>query len=359
MSVLARERVLILGLCPQTEALIREVASQHRSRHAIVGVIDDVIPLAGSRAREFYLGGFSSLQQAVADTQPHRIVATSGTWRHSAPIRVLFESYVSGGLEVEEAHEFYERVTGKIALESLSAVQVMTSGCFRPSKVHSACARALSLMAALLALLVLAPLMVIIALAITLDSRGPVLFAQRRVGAHGRPFTLLKFRTMVSGPARRSEWAGDNLDHVTRVGRWLRRFRLDELPQFVNILRGEMNLVGPRPHPVSNLALFTLVARNLNDLTGEATSCYALRLMVRPGLTGWAQVRYRYANNLDEEMEKLRYDLFYIKRMSVLLDLRILLDTFRVLGGRVSHDATVVTVQPHGRSAHIGHVTRA
>jgi lipopolysaccharide/colanic/teichoic acid biosynthesis glycosyltransferase len=206
---------------------------------------------------------------------------------------------------------------------------------------------------------VFAPLLALIALLVKIDSTGPVLFIQQRAGRYGRPFGLLKFRTMHPTAEPPSEWVMDNIHRITRVGRYLRRFRLDELPQFVNILRGEMNLVGPRPHPVSNLALFTLVARNLNDLTGEATSCYALRLMVRPGLTGWAQVRYRYANNLDEEMEKLRYDLFYIKRMSVLLDLRILLDTFRVLGGRVSHDATVVTVQPHGRSAHIGHVTRA
>ena len=144
------------------------------------------------------------------------------------------------------------------------------------------------------------------------------------------PFTLLKFRTMHLGQ-RTSEWEVDNRDRVTRVGRLLRHVRLDELPQFINILRGEMNLVGPRPHPVSNLELFTLVARNLNDLTGVAISCYALRLMVPPGMTGWAQVRYRYANNLDEEIEKLRYDLYYIKHMSLRMDVRILLETFRVI----------------------------
>jgi lipopolysaccharide/colanic/teichoic acid biosynthesis glycosyltransferase len=194
-------------------------------------------------------------------------------------------------------------------------------------------------MTAAVALVLLAPILAVIALAIKLDSPGPVFFAQRRVGMHGRPFTLLKFRTMRDEHGRRSEWAGDNLDRVTRLGRWLRRFRLDELPQFINILRGEMNLVGPRPHPVSNLELFTLVARNLNELTGEAINCYTLRLVVRPGLTGWAQVRYRYANNLDEEIEKLGYDLYYVKRMSPWLDLRVLFETLRVFGGRVAEDA--------------------
>jgi lipopolysaccharide/colanic/teichoic acid biosynthesis glycosyltransferase len=136
---------------------------------------------------------------------------------------------------------------------------------------------------------------------------------------------------MHEGTTRRSEWEQDNRDHVTRVGRWLRACRLDELPQLLNIIRGEMNLVGPRPHPTTNLELFTLVARNLNELTGAAISCYALRTSVLPGITGWAQVRYRYANNLEEEIEKLRYDLYYIKHMSSWLDVLILFETVKVM----------------------------
>ena len=206
-------------------------------------------------------------------------------------------------------------------------------------------------MVALVALVTLAPLLAVIAIAIKLDSRGPVLFAQQRVGMRGRSFTLLKFRTMQDGRARRSEWEGDNRDHVTRVGKWLRRFRLDELPQFVNILRGEMNLVGPRPHPVTNLELLTLVARNLNEVAGAAIGCYALRLIVPPGLTGWAQVRYRYANNLDEEIEKLRYDLHYVKNLSPWLDLLIMAETLGVMvrghaGNKTAARADAVAVAP-------------
>jgi lipopolysaccharide/colanic/teichoic acid biosynthesis glycosyltransferase len=180
-------------------------------------------------------------------------------------------------------------------------------------------------------LILFAPLLALIALAVKLDSAGPVLFAQQRVGRHGRPFTLLKFRTMHADGPRRSEWERDNRDRVTRVGKWLRAFRLDELPQFVNILRGEMNLVGPRPHPASNFELFTLVARNLNEVSGGAIGYYTLRSMVRPGITGWAQVRYRYANDLEEEIEKLRYDLFYVKHVSAAMDLRILTATIAVM----------------------------
>jgi lipopolysaccharide/colanic/teichoic acid biosynthesis glycosyltransferase len=119
---------------------------------------------------------------------------------------------------------------------------------------------------------------------------------------------------------KRSEWARDNSDRITRVGRWLRRFRLDELPQFLNILRGDMNLVGPRPHPVSNFELFT-----------AKIPYYSVRAAVRPGVTGWAQVRYGYANDLAEEIEKMRYDLYYIKHMSVELDLWILFATLKIV----------------------------
>jgi lipopolysaccharide/colanic/teichoic acid biosynthesis glycosyltransferase len=356
--LLSRERVLILGASPLAESVIREIESQRSSR-VVIGVLDDIRP--SGRTARYYLGPVACLHDVVERHRPHRIVATLQEWRSTAPIQVLFESYVSRGVAVEDAQEFYERLTGKIPLESLTAIQILLSGQFRPTRTHELCARGLSLVAAAVTLVLMMPLFGLIALAIKLDSPGPVLFAQRRVGAFGQPFTLLKFRTMRDGLRRRSEWAGDNLDQVTRLGRWLRRFRLDELPQFINILRGEMNLVGPRPHPVSNLALFTLVARNLNELTGEATSCYALRLMVRPGLTGWAQVRYRYANNLDEEIEKLRYDLYYVKRMSLLLDLRVLLETFKVVGGRMSRDAAsdLNTNGFHGSASKVGHVTRA
>jgi lipopolysaccharide/colanic/teichoic acid biosynthesis glycosyltransferase len=133
-----------------------------------------------------------------------------------------------------------------------------------------------------------------------------------------------------------SEWARDNTRRLTRVGAWLRRFRLDELPQLVNILRGDMNLVGPRPHPVSNHSLLVLAMRNTPQC-GEPIPYYALRSLVRPGITGWAQVRYRYANDLVEEMEKIKYDLYYVKHMSLRLDLQILLETVKiVLRGRES-----------------------
>ena len=178
----------------------------------------------------------------------------------------------------------------------------------------------MSLIASLPGLVILALLLGPIALAIKLDSRGPVFFIHPRVGLYGKRFNVIKFRTMHPVTEERSEWVAGNGDRITRVGKWLRIFRLDEFPQFINILRGDMNLVGPRPHPVSNYELFL---KNI--------PYYSLRSMVRPGITGWAQIRHGYANNLEEETEKMRYDLYYIKHMSLWFDLRILFETIKIV----------------------------
>jgi len=330
-SVARAERILLLGMTPLAEQLVREIDARPRGHYTVVGVLDDVTPPAEHCASPLFAGGLCRLRDAIDELKPHRIIVALVERRGKAPMRALLETYVMQGVVVEDVTEFYERFTGKLALEWLTPTRVIASGKFQPSARQRAFARILSLVVGVVALIAVAPLLLIIAAAIKLDSPGPVLFMQRRVGLRGRPFTLLKFRSMQAEGARRSEWEGDNRHRVTRVGKWLRRFRLDELPQFVNLVRGEMNLVGPRPHPVTNLELLTLVARNLNEVAGTAVGCYMLRLVVPPGLTGWAQVRYRYANNLDEEIEKLRYDLHYVKNMSPWLDLRIILETIGVM----------------------------
>jgi lipopolysaccharide/colanic/teichoic acid biosynthesis glycosyltransferase len=221
---------------------------------------------------------------------------------------------------VEDASEFCERLSGKIAIETLRPSMLILSSGFRNHGAVEIVARAMSILVAAIALILLAPLLAVLALAVKLDSAGPAFFVQQRAGKNGRPFGLLKLRTMRQCRRPKSEWAFDNADRITRVGRYLRRFRLDELPQLVNVLRGEMNLVGPRPHPVSNHALF----RN-------RIAYYHLRSTVYPGVTGWAQVRYGYANNLQEEIEKMRYDLYYIKNHSLWLDVQIVLRTIGIV----------------------------
>jgi lipopolysaccharide/colanic/teichoic acid biosynthesis glycosyltransferase len=351
------ERVLIIGLAAARQ--IEEALETHGVRRfSIVGVVDDtaldVAPCAGRP-----VGPLSRLPEFVEQLRPARVVVGLAERRRCTPVRALVESCLARGIAVEDATDFHERLAGKLTLESLCPASLIYAARFGPSPRQQVAARVAGAVVAAVALLLFAPLLLLIAAAIKLDSSGPVLFVHTRVGRHGRPFRLLKFRTMHEG-VRRSEWERDNRDRVTRVGKLLRAVRLDELPQFVNVLRGEMNLVGPRPHPLSNLELLTLVARNMNERTGAAVSYYALRTMVRPGMTGWAQVRYRYANDLDEEIEKLRYDLYYVRHMSLLLDARIVLETVRVIlfGHRPDVDRAVALPVPPAPALALGHMNQ-
>jgi lipopolysaccharide/colanic/teichoic acid biosynthesis glycosyltransferase len=239
--------------------------------------------------------------------------------RQRLPLQSLLESRVRG-IVVEDALEFSEQLTGKIAIEALRPSMVFLSKGFRNHGAAEITARVVSVITAVIGLVVCAPLLAAIAVLVKLDSRGPIFFIQARAGRNGKPFGLIKFRTMHPCDEHQSEWVLDNMHRITRAGRYLRRFRLDELPQLVNVLRGEMNLIGPRPHPTSNHSIFM-----------ERIAYYGLRSTVRPGVTGWAQVRHGYANNLEEETEKMRYDLYYIKNRSVMLDVRILIETVGIV----------------------------
>ena len=314
-----KERVLILGTSPMAEKLVREIEARRDARHRVVGVVADTAPPGTKPFRYPVLAPFGHLGRILEGARPDRVVVAMRERRGRLAVEHLLEARLRG-VRVEDGHEFYERITGKIAIESLTPSGLIFSDGFGRTALSRSLGHAMSLLAALAGLILLAPLLGVIALAIAIDSGGPVIFSQDRVGRGGRTFRLLKFRTMRPAGTHRSEWARDNDHRVTRVGRWLRKFRLDELPQFVNILRGEMNLVGPRPHPASNYDLFL-----------ATVPYYSLRAAVRPGVTGWAQVRYRYANNLEEETEKMRYDLYYIKRQSIAMDLGILLDTLKII----------------------------
>jgi exopolysaccharide biosynthesis polyprenyl glycosylphosphotransferase len=334
------ERVLILGTSPLARALITEIGNRPDIPYTIAGVADDSIEPTAPELPYPILGPLARIGKIIQDLHPQRIIVALAERRGRLPVRQLLDAKVNGIL-VQDGTEVYERLTGKLAIESLTPSSLIFSQDFRISPHQLALARAVSFVASLIGLVASAPLLALIALAIKVDSRGPVFFIQNRVGRHGTHFRLIKFRTMHAGTAESSEWVRDNTDRITRVGTWLRKFRLDELPQFVNILRGDMNLVGPRPHPVSNCELFL-----------ENIPYYGLRSVIRPGVTGWAQVHYGYANSLDEETEKMRYDLYYIKHFSLWLDLRILLDTVKiVLFGR---GATAAGTRLAGSSAAAG-----
>ena len=309
----------------------REIGSANGFKHVIVGIVDD--SLTKKVFKERFPGSARSTDWPRSSQPPrgsHRVCAARRRGR--LPLKPLLASRVRG-VVVEEALDTCERLTGKMAIEALTPGPLILSKGFRKPE---AVARAVSVVTAAAGLVFLAPVLALIAVAIKLDSKGPVVFVQVRTGKDGRPFKLLKFRTMHPCEKRASEWVQDNSDRITRVGGLLRRFRLDELPQLVNVLRGEMNLVGPRPHPTCNEEIFE---RNI--------AYYGLRSTVHPGVTGWAQVRYGYANNIEEETEKMQCDLYHQNR-SLRLDAQILLETVRIvlLGHGVNQVRTRVPARP-------------
>jgi len=308
-------RVLILGSGPLATTLIEEIESAEPPRYIVAGTVDDQEPGPGTPDHNRWLGPCDSLSEIINRVHPAFIVVALADRRDRLPLQTLLDARVRG-IVVEDALDFSERLMGKLAIEAIRPSMLILAKGFRNHGAADVIARAVSVASAVVGLLLCAPLLIAIGIAVKLDSRGPMFFIQQRAGRNGRPFGLLKFRTMRPAKETRSEWVTDNIDRITRVGHYLRRFRLDELPQLVNVLRGDMNLVGPRPHPITNQAVFM-----------EKIAYYGLRSTVRPGVTGWAQIRYGYANNLAEETEKMRYDLYYIKNRSLWLDVRIMLMT--------------------------------
>jgi exopolysaccharide biosynthesis polyprenyl glycosylphosphotransferase len=308
-------RVLILGSGPLAATLIEEIESAENRRYIVAGTIDDQMPEPDSPDYRRWIGPLDSLAEIVDRVRPAFIVVALADRRDRLPLQMLLEARVRG-IVVEDALDFSERLMGKLAIEAIRPSTLILAKGFRNHGAADLLARAVSIIGAIVGLLICAPLLIAIGIAVKIESCGPMFFNQQRAGRNGRPFGLIKFRTMHPCDEPRSEWVSDNVDRITRIGHYLRRFRFDELPQLVNVLRGDMNLVGPRPHPVTNQAVFM-----------EKIAYYGLRSTVRPGVTGWAQIRYGYANNLAEETEKMRYDLYYIKNRSLWLDLRIMLET--------------------------------
>jgi len=317
-----RASVLIVGTGHLARALAREILQRPELGFAVCGFLDDNPSLLGVSIVNPKVIGLNTELKRIATEQPiKKIVVELQDRRGRLPIDQLLELKAKG-VSIEEATSVYERLTGKIAVESLKASWMVFSEGFEVSRGKALLTQSMSFAVSLMLTIVFLPLVPLIALLIKMDSRGPVFFGQERVGQHGKVFTLWKFRSMrhdaerFTGPV----WAKSTDDRVTRVGKYLRRTRLDELPQLFNILKGDMNLVGPRPerpHFVRELS--------------EVIPFYHLRHTVRPGVTGWAQINYRYGNSVDDAIEKLQYDLFYIKNMSVLLDAYVIFDTVKTV----------------------------
>jgi sugar transferase (PEP-CTERM system associated) len=315
------ERLLFLGAGTLARTVASEVVAQHDFAYRLVGFVHD--PKSGQPAGWPIVGTPDELPRLIAEHRADRVVVSLSDRRGTLPIRELLQAKLAG-VRVEDAATTYERVTGKILVDNLKPSWLIFSDGFHASRRTRGVKRSLDLVLAAIGLTLAAPLMLLTALAVRLESRGPVLFRQERVGENGRIFTLVKFRSMRADAENGTpQWASENDDRVTRIGRFIRQTRLDELPQLWNVLKGDMSFVGPRPERpffVEQLA--------------DAIPYYMERHAVRPGITGWAQVKYRYGSSVEDAMEKLRYDLYYIKHLSLVFDLTIILDTVKVILSR-------------------------
>ena len=319
----AAQRVLILGTGPLARKIVEGIESAPYPKYSVVGMVHDgdnaESPAPAAPRPALAMGGLGEMERLIEELSPHRLVVALNERRGRLPVWALLSSCASG-LRVEDGVEFYERLTRKLAIESLSPSFIIFHRVLQKSALQLGVRRFLSVVGAAIGLVLAAPLMAVVAVLVKLDSDGPVFFTQERVGFRGRIFRLIKFRTMQGDPPDDHDvWRRDDEPRLTRLGRQLRDTHLDELPQFFNVLKGDMDMVGPRPE----------MACNVQSMT-ENIPYYGLRHTVRPGMTGWAQIKQGYALSRAEVTEKMRYDLYYIKHMSLWLDLRILLATGRI-----------------------------
>ncbi len=315
------ERVLVIGADNKAIDIARETLARKHLGYRVVGFLDDDPSLQGvSILNPRVIGTTSQACELALQHGVTRVIVAAMDYRGRLSMDALLRCKTNG-IRVQEGSSYYEQLTGKIMIEGLRKSWLIFSDGFVVSRGRLFAKRLLDLVVATVGLVLALPFMLLVALAVRLDSPGPIFFRQERVGRRGREFTVWKFRSMRTdaedGGAR---WAVEGDTRVTRVGRLIRKTRLDELPQLWNVLVGDMSLVGPRPE-----------RRMFVDQLKEQCEWYEQRLVVRPGLTGWAQVKAPYASTFEESIEKLKFDLFYIKNLSLFLDISILLSTARIV----------------------------
>lgn len=314
-ALFAPTRTLVLGTGPLADTIVALLRA-HPKTYRFVGCLDR--PGDGDR-RPFVIGDVKELEAIVAGERIGYVVVAMPERRGRLPKESLLACKMSG-IRVEDGVAFLEKISGKIPIAGLDPGALIFSDGFQgPAQATK---RAVDILLASFFLLLASPIFLLLPLLITLTSPGPVFYRQERVGWNGRRFTMLKFRSMVqnaeSGGA--PVWARENDPRVTPLGRLMRQFRLDELPQLLNVLLGNMSFVGPRPERPQ----FVELLRNIIPY-------YNLRHTVKPGITGWAQVKFRYGASVEDAAEKLQYDLYYVKHMSVAFDFLIALKTFQAV----------------------------
>jgi sugar transferase (PEP-CTERM system associated) len=323
-AVGAQERLLLVGTNPAAVALAKEL---HENRIdagiEIVGFVD----LDSSRVGEplfnpGIIGTIADIPSIVDTRRVDRVVVSLVDARGRLPMDDLLQMRLHRGVAFDHLASVYEEYTGKIAVENLRPSWLIFSQGFSKTRVLLAAKRGLDIAVASIGLVLAAPLMAIVWAMVRLGSKGPAIYRQERVGLGGRIFTVHKFRSMRldAEAGTGAVWAQAKDPRITRVGNFIRRTRLDELPQLWNVLIGDMSMVGPRPERPEFVCKLT-----------EQIPFYGLRHSVRPGVTGWAQIRYTYGASVEDAMQKLQYDLFYIKHMTVTFDLYVLFSTIKTV----------------------------
>jgi sugar transferase (PEP-CTERM system associated) len=321
------EHVLVFGSGPQGQTIAHMIEQSPFAGFEIMGLVrTDNDPQPDSTANAVappssrVLGNADQLVQLAREQRASRVVVALEERRGTLPVQQLLALRMAG-VNVEEKEAMYERITGKIAVQSMRPSYLIFGGGFQKHAAAEAIKRVLDILVSLIGLTLALPVCLITAVLIKLDSKGPIFFAQERVGQNGTTFHVLKFRTMrTDAEAAGPQWATKNDSRVTRIGRFLRISRIDEIPQMLNVLTGKMSFVGPRPErPVF-----------VEELS-QKIPYYPLRHTVKPGLTGWAQVNHPYGASVEDAAEKLRYDLYYVKNMGPLFDLNIIFRTVGVI----------------------------
>jgi len=312
---------LFVGTNPVVGEIAEQLAKRPELGYTNLGYVDDFSAPGEVLNGAKVLGPLSDFRKIAMEARPDRIVVGMTERRGRMPVQDLLDLRFSGIL-IEDAGTSYETACGRICTKELQPAQLIFSGEMGPRRgsviLQSIYSPALALAGTILAL----PVMLAAAIAIKLTSKGPVLFKQTRVGLNGELFTLYKFRSMyVDAEARTGAvWATKDDPRVTKVGRWLRRLRIDELPQLWNVLRGEMAIVGPRPERPEFVKVLA-----------EKIPYYRQRHCLKPGITGWAQINHKYGDTIEDTVVKLEYDLYYIKHLSVALDLYIIFHTLKTM----------------------------
>ena len=314
-----RRRVLVLGAGSRAQRL-RELGERPESGFVIVGYIgmSETHPeVEEAIART----AIHDLTRYVENLGVSEVVLALEERRNALPLKDLLR-IKTAGVHVNEFSSFLERETGRVDLDTLNPSWLIFSDGFSSGRaVSSVAKRVFDVVASALLLAFTAPLIVLFAILVKLDSKGPAFFRQSRVGLYGQPFNVIKLRSMrTDAEADGATWAKKNDPRVTRIGRFIRKVRIDELPQAWTVLKGQMSFVGPRPERPEFVA----------DLEDQI-SYYAERHMVKPGITGWAQINYPYGASIADSRNKLEYDLYYAKNYTPFLDLLIILQTLRVV----------------------------